>query len=41
MKTERIENMCGGEGHVIIRHILGERRFTRFPGEPLFSMNVF
>ena len=24
MKTERVENMCGGEGHVIIKHILGE-----------------
>ena len=24
METERIENMCGGNGHVIIKHILGE-----------------
>ena len=24
MKTERVENMCGGEGYVIIKHILGE-----------------
>ena len=23
-KIERIENMCGGKGHVIIEHILGE-----------------
>lgn len=25
MKTERIEHMCGGNGHVIIKHILDER----------------
>lgn len=24
MKTDRIENMCGGKGHVIIKHILDE-----------------
>lgn len=24
MKTERVENMCGGEGHVLIKRILGE-----------------
>ena len=25
MKIERVENMCGGEGHVIIKKILGEK----------------
>ena len=25
MKVERVENMCGGKGHVIIKHILGEK----------------
>ena len=24
MNTERIEAMCGGKGHVLIKHILGE-----------------
>lgn len=28
MVTERIENMCGGEGHVIIKRILGERELN-------------
>lgn len=28
MKTERIENMCGGEGHVIIRHLLDEKQLN-------------
>lgn len=25
METVRVENMCGGTGHVIIKHLLGER----------------
>ena len=25
MRTETIKNMCGGDGEVIIRHILGEK----------------
>ena len=29
MRTERVENMCGGTGHVIIKHILGEKRIKR------------
>ena len=28
MNTERIENMCGGKGHVIIEHILGEKELN-------------
>lgn len=28
MKTEKIENMCGGIGHVIINHILGEKELN-------------
>lgn len=28
MKTERVENMCGGEGHVIIKHLLGEKELN-------------
>ena len=28
MKTERIEKMCGGEGHVIIKHVLGEKELN-------------
>jgi len=28
MKTEKIENMCGGTGHVIINHILGEKELN-------------
>lgn len=28
MKIDRIENMCGGEGHVIIKHILGEKELN-------------
>ena len=28
MKTERIENMCGGKGHVIINHVLGEKELN-------------
>lgn len=28
MTTERIENMCGGEGHVIIKRILGEKELN-------------
>lgn len=28
LKTERVENMCGGKGHVIIRHILGEKELN-------------
>lgn len=27
-ETERIENMCGGKGHVIISHILGEKELN-------------
>lgn len=26
LKVERKENMCGGEGHILIKHILGEKR---------------
>ncbi len=29
MKTERIENMCGGKGHVTIKHLLEEKRAQR------------
>ena len=25
MNPERIEAMCGGKGHVLIKHILGEK----------------
>ena len=25
LKVERKENMCGGEGHILIKHILGEK----------------
>lgn len=28
LKAEKIENMCGGEGHVIIKHILGEKELN-------------
>lgn len=28
MTTERIENMCGGVGHVIIKHLLGEKELN-------------
>lgn len=28
MRTERVENMCGGTGHVIIKHILGEKELN-------------
>ena len=28
MKVERVENMCGGKGHVIIKHILCEKELN-------------
>lgn len=28
MKTETIKNMCGGTGHVTIKHILGEQELN-------------
>lgn len=28
MKTETIKNMCGGQGQVIIKHILGEQELN-------------
>ena len=28
MNIEKIENMCGGNGHVIIKHILGETQLN-------------
>ena len=28
MKIETVENMCGGKGHVIIKHILGEKELN-------------
>lgn len=28
MKTERVENMCGGKGHLIIKHLLGEQELN-------------
>lgn len=28
MTTERIENMCGGDGHVIIKKLLGEKELN-------------
>lgn len=28
IKTETVENMCGGKGHVIIKHILGEKELN-------------
>lgn len=28
MTTERVENMCGGEGHVIIKRLLGEEELN-------------
>lgn len=28
MKVERIENMCGGKGHLIIKHLLGEKELN-------------
>lgn len=28
MTVERIENMCGGEGHVIIKRLLGEKELN-------------
>lgn len=27
-KTETIEQMCGGKGHVIIKHLLGEKELN-------------
>lgn len=27
-KIERVENMCGGKGHVVIKHILGDRELN-------------
>ena len=27
-KIEKVENMCGGKGHVIIEHILGEKELN-------------
>lgn len=27
-KIERVENMCGGKGHLIIEHILGEKELN-------------
>lgn len=28
MTVERVENMCGGEGHVLIKRILGEKELN-------------
>ena len=28
MNPERIEAMCGGKGHVLIKHILGEKEMN-------------
>ena len=28
LKVERKENMCGGEGHILIKHILGEKELN-------------
>ena len=28
LKVERVQEMCGGKGHVIIKHILGERELN-------------
>lgn len=28
MKTERVQNMCGGKGHLIIKHLLGEQELN-------------
>lgn len=28
MKTERIENMCGGKGHLLMKHLLGEEELN-------------
>ena len=28
MNTERMEAMCGGKGHVLIKHILGEKELN-------------
>lgn len=28
METERVEKMCGGEGHVLIKRILGEKELN-------------
>lgn len=28
MKTERVEHMAGGEGHVILKHLLGEKELN-------------
>ena len=28
MKIERVENMCGGEGHVIIKRLLGDKELN-------------
>lgn len=51
MNPERIEAMCGGKGHVLIKHILGEKEMngkcglyaevTLEPwGVPLVTMNI-
>ena len=50
MNPERIEAMCGGKGHVLIKHILGEKEMngkcglyaevTLEPGCPLVTMNI-
>lgn len=29
MKTEKIKNMCGGKGHVIIKHLLDEDQLNK------------
>ena len=28
MNVERVENMCGGKGHITIKHILGEKEMN-------------
>lgn len=50
MNTERIEAMCGGKGHVLIKHILGEKELNGKCGlyaevtlerdVPLVTMNI-
>ena len=43
LKVERKENMCGGEGHVLIKHILGEKELNGKWGlyaEPEFIMTM-
>ena len=32
MNTERMEAMCGGKGHVLIKHILGEKELNGSAG---------